>query len=113
MEHPEFEKSKIYIISGMDNFDPHGVVTKNILKRASGNVALVFIDSGEELTEKFSRFDQFIQIIEGEAEVLIDNNSFSLSSGQSIIIPANTNNTIKANEKFKMISTIIKSGYDI
>jgi hypothetical protein len=35
-----------------------------------------------------------------------------LDTGQSIIIPAHTRNIIKANERFKMISTIIKSGYE-
>jgi hypothetical protein len=35
-----------------------------------------------------------------------------LCTGQSIIIPAHRPNIIKANERFKMISTIIKSGYE-
>jgi hypothetical protein len=35
-----------------------------------------------------------------------------LDIGQSIIIPAHTANTVKANVRFKMISTIIKSGYE-
>ena len=57
-------------------------------------------------------FETFIQIIEGNAEIIIDDKSNLLKVGQSIIIPANARNTIKANEKFKMLSTIIKSGYE-
>lgn len=112
MKNREFEKSKIYNIDAMGDFTPSGVVVKNILKRATGNVNAVFIDRGEELTEDLSRFDHLIQIIEGEAEVIIGDHSYKLTSGQFIIIPANSRNTIKANEKFKMISTIIKSGYE-
>jgi len=35
-----------------------------------------------------------------------------LETGQSIIIPAHSRNSIKANVRFKMLSTIIKSGYE-
>jgi hypothetical protein len=35
-----------------------------------------------------------------------------LATGQSIIIPAHAANIVRANERFKMISTIIKSGYE-
>jgi quercetin dioxygenase-like cupin family protein len=75
-------------------------------------VSAISIDSGEALMEKTSPFDTFIQVIEGHAEVLIDGKSSELATGQSIIIPAHARNTIKANERFKMISTIIKSGYE-
>lgn len=88
------------------------MVTKTIIKKTTGNVTAVSFDSGEELTEKIFPFDTFIQIIEGRAEILIDNISQTLETGQSIIIPAHYKNSIKANERFKMISTSIKSGYE-
>jgi quercetin dioxygenase-like cupin family protein len=70
------------------------------------------MDTGEELTEKTSPFDTFIQVIDGKAEIIIDKISYFLNTGQSIIIPAHSSNIVKANERFKMISTIIKSGYE-
>lgn len=85
---------------------------KSILKKATGHVSAVIIDKGEQITEDFSRFDHFIQIIEGKANVQIDDNSFTLIAGECIIVPAHSKNTISANERFKMISTIIKSGYE-
>ncbi len=112
MKNAEFEKSKVYTITEMSDYSPDGVAIKNILKRTTGCIAAVVVDKGEKITEKLSRFDHFIQILEGKAEVLIDEKSLHLSSGQCIIIPANSKNTIIANERIKMISTIIKSGYE-
>lgn len=112
METPEIEKSKIFILMEMDHYIPKGISMKTILNKPTGNVSIVYIDSGEQLSENLSRFDHFIQIIEGKAEVQIDDKSLNLISGESIIIPAHSKNTIKANERFKMISTIIKSGYE-
>jgi quercetin dioxygenase-like cupin family protein len=86
-------------------------VIKTIIKKTEGNVSAVSFDYGQALAEKISPTDTFIQIVEGNAEVVIDDKSHLLHTGQSIIIPAHSCNTIKANERFKMISTIIKSGY--
>lgn len=112
MESTDVEKSKIFIIVEIIEYVPNAVVIKTIIKKTTGNVTAVSFDSGEILTEKISPFDTFIQIIEGTAEILINDNSQTLETGQSIIIPAHSRNAIKANERFKMISTIIKSGYE-
>ncbi len=112
MENREYEKSKAFIIVEIIEYMPNSVVSTTIIKKPSGNINAIAFDSGEGLTEKISPFDTFAQIIDGRAEIIIDGNSIILETGQSIIIPAHTANRIKANERFKMISTIIKSGYE-
>jgi len=112
MENTEFIKSDAFNVAEVIDYVPNSVVIKTIIKKITGNVSAVSFDSGELLCGKTSPFETFIQIIEGNAEVVIDDKSNLLETGQSIIIPAHTRNTIKANEKFKMISTLIKSGYE-
>jgi len=112
MENTEFIKSDAFNVAEVIDYVPNSVVIKTIIKKITGNVSAVSFDSGELLCGKTSPFETFIQIIEGKAEVVIDDKSNLLETGQSIIIPAHTRNTIKANEKFKMISTLIKSGYE-
>ena len=112
MQTTEIEKSKTHILIEIIEYVPNSVVTKTIIRKTTGNVSVVAIDTGEALAEKISPFDTFIQIIEGAAEVVIDENSNILKSGEGIIIPAHTSHNVKANERFKMISTIIKSGYE-
>lgn len=108
----ELEKSKTHILIEIIEYVPNAVVFKTIIRKTTGNVSVVAIDTGEALAEKTSPFDTFIQIIEGAAEVEIDENSNLLNTGEGIIIPAHTSHNVKANERFKMISTIIKSGYE-
>ena len=112
MENTEVKNSKVFIIVEIIEYVPNAVVIKTIIKKTTGNVTAVSVDTGENITEKISPFDRFIQIIEGRAEIVIDDGSQTLETGQSIIIPAHSQNTIMANERFKMISTIIKSGYE-
>jgi len=112
MENKEYGKSKAFIIVEIIEYVPGSVVSKTIIRKSTGNVSAEAFDTGEALSEKISPFDTFIQIIDGKAEIVIDEKSNILDTGQSIIIPAHATNIIKANERFKMISTIIKSGYE-
>ena len=105
----EVEKSKAVIIVEIIEYVPNSVVSKTIIKKSTGTVSVVAIETGEGLTEKTSPFETFIQIIEGKAEIVITGKSNFLVTGQSIIIPAFTPNIVKANERFKMIMTVIKS----
>jgi quercetin dioxygenase-like cupin family protein len=108
----ELEKGKSHIIVEIIEYVSNSVVIKTIIKKSTGNISIMSFDSGEGLTEKTSPFDTFAQIIEGKAEIVINNVSNHLSSGQGIIIPAHAPNYIKPNGRFKMILTIIKSGYE-
>jgi quercetin dioxygenase-like cupin family protein len=108
----EIEKAKSHIIVEIIEYVPNSVVIKTIIKKSTGNISIMSFDSGEGLTEKTSPFDTFAQIVEGEAEIVIDNISNHLVSGQGIIIPAHLSHFIMPNGRFKMIQTIIKSGYE-
>jgi quercetin dioxygenase-like cupin family protein len=112
MENSEVEKSKFFIIAEIIEYVPNSIVIKTIIKKTTGNVSVISLDSGEVLSEKPSPFDTFIQIIDGQAEIVINGEFTILDTGHAIIIPAHARNSIKANVRFKMISTTIKSGYE-
>jgi quercetin dioxygenase-like cupin family protein len=109
----EIATSQALIIVEIIEYIPNSIVSRTILKKSTGNVSLMSLDTGEALTEKISPFDTFIQIIDGRAEITIDGKNHFLETGQGIIIPAHKSQIVNANERFKMISTIIKSGYDL
>ncbi len=108
----ELEKSKAHIIIEIIEYMANAVVTKTIIKRSTGNITVTSFDAGEELAEKLSPFDTYIQIIDGTAELTINKKLFKLKLGEGIIIPAHARHNFNANEQFKMISTVIKSGYE-
>jgi len=112
MDNTEIEKSKAHIIVEIIEYIPNSIVSKTIIKKSTGNISIMSFDTGEALTEKTSPFDSFAQIIEGKAEIVIDGISKMLISGEGIIIPAHRSNIVKADGRFKMILTVIKSGYE-
>lgn len=112
MDASEIEKSRAHITVEIIEYLPNAVVSKTILKKSTGNISVMSFDSGEGLTEKTTPFDAFVQIIDGNAEIVISGESNFLLTGQSIVIPAHAPNFVRPNERFKMILTVIKSGYE-
>ncbi len=84
------------------------IVSRQILKKAGGNITLFAFDEGQELSEHTSPFDALVQIIDGELIVKIAGKAFSLSSGDSIIMPANIPHALKAGKKAKMLLSMVQ-----
>ncbi len=112
MDNKELEKSKAHIVIEIIEYIPHSVVSKTIIKKTTGNITVSSFDQGEEMAERSSPFDHYIQVIDGSAEVVIDKKPYKIALGEGIIIPAHSSHCFNANEQFKMISTVIKSGYE-
>ena len=112
MNDSEIDQAKAHIIVEIIEYVANSVVIKTILKKSTGNISVMSFDSGEGLIEKTSPFDTFVQIIDGKAEIVIDGDMSILETGQGIIIPAHRSHLIKPNGRFKLISTVIKSGYE-
>jgi len=104
-------KSKAHIIVEIIEYIPNSIVSKTIIKKTTGNITVSSFDTGEELAEKTSPFDIYVQIIDGAAEVVINEIKYKLKLGEGIIIPAHAPHCFVATEQFKMISTIIKTAY--
>ena len=112
MNSKELEKSIAHITVEIIEYIPNSVVSKTILKKSSGNITVVSFDTGEGLSEKTTPFDTFVQIIDGKADIVINGESNLLLTGESIVIPAHAPNLVNPNGRFKMIQTVIKSGYE-
>lgn len=112
MENPALEKAKAFSIAEIITYVPNAVVVKTIIEKAVGKISMISFDSMEILPEKTAAYDTFIQVIDGKAEVLINDKSNMLETGQSIIIPAYSRSLIKAETRFKALRVVIKSGYE-
>ena len=108
----ELQKGRSHIIIDIVDYMPDSVIDKLIIKKSTGNVRAMSFDLGQELKKRTSPFDAFIQVIEGNADVIINNISHKLETGHGIVIPAHAIGAIRSIGRFKIIETIIKSGYE-
>src|SRR6202171_284581 len=108
----ELEKAKPMITVEIIEYVENAVVIKTILKKSSGNISVMSVDTGEGLTERTSPFDTFAQVIDGKVDLIISGALHPIKTGGSIIIPAHAPNYVKPDGRFKMILTVLKSGYE-
>ena len=102
------ETSKTFVSVESIEYAEGSVVSKTIVKKSAGNITLFAFDKGEGLAEHSAPFEALVQLLDGKAEITIGTTLYHLQTGQSIILPANIPHSLKANEKFKMMLTMIK-----
>ncbi len=108
----EIEKGSSHIIVELIEYEHEAIVNKTIMKRATGSVNAMSFAKGEGLDQKTTPFDTYVQIIDGSANVEVDGKQTKLKTGDGILIPAHKPSQIIPNGRFKMIVTVIKSGYE-
>ena len=96
-------------LSAQLNIQKNAVVSRELIKKVTGNVTLFAFDKGQGLSEHSSPFDALVQILEGEMEITISGNPYPVKSGEFIIMPANDPHALNAITPVKMLLTMIKS----
>jgi len=104
-----FQPATILNFNTLIEYASGGVVSKQVIKAEKGNVTLFAFDAGQGLSEHSAPFDALVQIVEGNAQILINGKPFDLRAGDSIILPANNPHALKATSAFKMILTMIRA----
>ena len=108
----EIEKGKAHIIVELIEYEHNEVVSKSIMKKITGSINAMSFDTGEGLNEKTSPFDTYLQIIDGSAIIVVNDKATKLEIGQGILIPAHASSHVEPNGRFKLLLTVIKSGYE-
>ncbi len=85
------------------------IVSKTILDKPAGTITLFAFDKGQKLSEHTAPYDAVVQVIDGAGMITIDGKSINVSAGQIIVMPGNIPHAVKANERFKMLLTMIKA----
>ncbi len=91
------------------DYQPGAVVSRTIIKRKAGTITLFAFDKGEGLSEHTAPFDALVQILEGEAEVVISGKKQNVKFGEMIILPADRPHSLRANAKFKMMLMMVRA----
>ena len=95
-------------LAEMVQYQSNSIVSNMLLNKEKGSVTLFAIDQGQGISEHTTPFDAMVQIVEGEALIIILGKEYKLKAGEFIIMPANDPHAVKSISKFKMLLTMIK-----
>lgn len=102
-------EAHVFDPSASIDYQQGSVVSKQLLKKDTGNVTLFAFDEGQGLSEHTAPYDAMVHVLEGEAEILISKKSHHVKAGEMIIMPAGRPHALMAMRKFKMLLIMIKS----
>jgi len=91
------------------HYQKGSIVSREIVKKKTGNVTIFAFDQGQGLSEHTAPFDALVYLLDGKAEISISGKPFHLTRGEMIIMPANQPHALKALKKFRMLLVMIKS----
>lgn len=103
-----FEKGHVLAFAGLADYSENGIVSKRVIDKKTGNITLFAFDREQRLSEHTAPFDAMVQVIEGEAEIIINGKSNTVKAGEAIIMPAGIPHAVNAPVRFKMLLTMIK-----
>ncbi len=85
------------------------VVSKTIIDKPVGTLTLFAFDAGQGLSEHTAAYDAVVQILDGEAELVIGGRPVKALPGQMVIMPANVPHSVRALQRFKMLLIMIRA----
>jgi len=85
------------------------IVSRKIIQKEAGSVTFFAFDEGQELSTHSAPFDALVYLVDGEAEIRIDEQVHHVSAGQILMLPANRPHGVRAAKRFKMLLVMVRS----
>jgi quercetin dioxygenase-like cupin family protein len=95
-------------LNSLIDYQEASVVSHTIIDKKAGAVTVFAFDQGERLSEHTTPYDALVQLLDGEAEVVISGKLLRLKTGEIILMPANEPHALSAVTKFKMLLVMIR-----
>jgi quercetin dioxygenase-like cupin family protein len=99
--------SKVIEMDALVDYQEGRVVSRTLSQGRPLSVTLFAFDKGEEISTHSAGGDAFVYIMDGSAQVKIADETFVVSKGQTIVMPANIPHGLTAVERFKMLLIVV------
>jgi len=102
------QSAEINRAENMVEYQEGSIVSKTLVDKETGSITLFAFAAGQSLSEHTAPYEALVQVLDGSAEIIIAGQTYELNAGEMILMPADIPHAVKAEEKFKMMLTMIK-----
>jgi quercetin dioxygenase-like cupin family protein len=95
------------LVACLAAYQDGAVVIREVVKKKTGTITIFAVDRGHGLSEHIAPFDTLIQMLDGVAEITIGGTPRRLGKNETILMPAESPCTLKAVQRFKMMSVMM------
>ncbi|GAB4252912.1 cupin domain-containing protein [Deferrisoma sp.] len=84
------------------------IVSRTLVDRKGGTLTLFAFAQGQNLSEHTAPFDAVVQVVDGEALLIIGGEEVRAGAGELVIMPAHVPHAVRAEKRFKMLLIMIR-----
>jgi len=106
---PHLPLGKPVDLAAAVDYQEGSVVSRTIAENDAGTLTLFAFDPGQGLSEHTAPFDAIVQVLDGEAELVIGGKPVRAVAGQVVVMPADVPHAVKAPQRFKMLLTMLRA----
>jgi len=96
-------------LADMTPYQDGAVVSRTLLQHETGTLTVFSFDAGQALSEHTVPFHAFVQVLDGEAQIIIGGSPVTVSAGEIVLMPGGISHEVKAVKRFKMLLTLFRS----
>jgi len=93
---------------GLLEYQEGAVVSRTLVKKATGTLTLFAFDAGEGLSEHSTPHDAVVQVLDGTAEITVAGTPHRVGRGEGLLLPSGIPHALTAVTPFKMLLTMIR-----
>jgi len=95
-------------LGGLAEYVPDSIISRTLRKNDAGTITLFAFSRGQALSKHSAPFDAFVEVLDGEALIIIDEQEHLVKAGEAILMPANIPHAVQARQDFKMLLVMLK-----
>lgn len=84
------------------------IVSRALAQKPVGSLTLFAFDEGQGLNEHTAPYDAYVQVLDGEGELVIAGKTIRVTAGDTVLMPASIPHAVNAHKRFKMLLTMIR-----
>jgi len=101
------EHSAVLPLAGQVEYMPGQIVSKTLSQNKHHSLTLFAFEKGEEISSHDSTGDAMILVLDGTGRITIADETYLVHAGDAIVMPANVPHAVYAEERFKMLLTVL------
>lgn len=102
-------QGEVVRLADLLSYQAGSVVSRQLVKNASGGVTLFAFGRGEGLSEHTTPHDALILVLDGRADITVAGESHGVGAGEAIFLPGNVPHAVAAPEDFQMALVMLKN----
>ena len=107
-EQPKLPPAEAMELASLVAYADGSIVSRTLAENSAGTLTLFAFDAGQGLSEHSAPFDAVVQVLDGQADLIIGGRNVSATAGQIVVMPADIPHAVKAPQRFKMLLTMLR-----